>query len=509
MLVVFLGVIGLVFGGQGRRRPKGGKHAAQRPARSRFQEEQPAPKVPAIVVNPTKLEDLDAVRAQLRRAALRLGWDEPLFIETTEDDPGYGQTREALRRKVDVVCALGGDGTVRVVGQVLSGTDTPMGLLPAGTGNLLARNLTVPTRDLDHALEVALTGRNRRLDVGWVVLDPTDEQLGDLATAAVESENGTHHRPWHRPHLPHRPQRPQRPQPHEEATDPLPADEVPHSGVDPSDPHPPDNVHAFLVMAGIGLDADVMDDTSEELKAKVGWAAYVTSGMRQLTGKRFKSHIAVDGTPPVESRARSVLVGNCGELTGGLALMPEAQPDDGILDVVAVTPKGIGGWASVAAHVIRKKDKEHRRLERWRCRNVLVSVEEPQKVEVDGDVLPEASRFLAELRPQSLIVRVGTANPDAREEIGPDRLSAPADEAEGMPVAPVDPVGSGGSAAPARLVAPDALDDADPSEASQASDQPDQPDQPVEPVAGSDSDPKASPGPEPGTGDADGEQPRP
>ena len=75
------------------------------------------------------------------------GWAEPLWLETTAEDTGVGQAREALKAGVDVVIAAGGDGTVRCVAEVLAGTGTPMGLVPLGTGNLLARNVGVDITD--------------------------------------------------------------------------------------------------------------------------------------------------------------------------------------------------------------------------------------------------------------------------------------------------------------------------------------------------------------------------
>ncbi|MFC6342112.1 hypothetical protein ACFP8W_08995, partial [Nocardioides hankookensis] len=57
-----------------------------------------------VVVNPTKV-DLDDVRDSLAEAARAAGVPEPRFVETTEDDPGFGQTRSAVEEGADLVCA--------------------------------------------------------------------------------------------------------------------------------------------------------------------------------------------------------------------------------------------------------------------------------------------------------------------------------------------------------------------------------------------------------------------
>ena len=122
----------------------------------------------AVVANPTKLGDADA--ALVRQRLAESGHDDPLWLETTQDDPGRAMTRQAVDAGVELVLAAGGDGTIRAVAAVLAGTDVVMGIIPAGTGNLLARNLDLPL-DVPGALEVAVSREERRIDTVVLTVD--------------------------------------------------------------------------------------------------------------------------------------------------------------------------------------------------------------------------------------------------------------------------------------------------------------------------------------------------
>ncbi|HWS31147.1 MAG TPA: diacylglycerol kinase family protein [Actinoplanes sp.] len=119
----------------------------------------------AVVANPSKIDDWDGLRSTVDDTLNRAGWPAPRWFETTEDDPGLGQTHAAVESGAEVVFVCGGDGTVMSAVSALAGTEVSMAVLPAGTGNLLAANLGLST-DLATGLAVALEGGLRRLDVG-------------------------------------------------------------------------------------------------------------------------------------------------------------------------------------------------------------------------------------------------------------------------------------------------------------------------------------------------------
>jgi YegS/Rv2252/BmrU family lipid kinase len=80
-----------------------------------------------------------------------------------------GHARELARHAMDagvsLVVAWGGDGTINEVASTLAGSNTPLGIIPAGSGNGFANDLGLHL-DPGRALETALNGRNRAIDAG-------------------------------------------------------------------------------------------------------------------------------------------------------------------------------------------------------------------------------------------------------------------------------------------------------------------------------------------------------
>src|SRR5918911_419642 len=118
-----------------------------------------------LVANPARIGDVGALLARLAGRTVELGLPVPRVVPTTVEDPGEGQARDAARAGAALVVVAGGDGTVRAAVQGLAHTGVPLGILPYGTGNLLARNLGIPQEE-DAALDVALTGADRTIDLG-------------------------------------------------------------------------------------------------------------------------------------------------------------------------------------------------------------------------------------------------------------------------------------------------------------------------------------------------------
>ena len=131
----------------------------------------------AIVYNPTKIVDETGLRRRIERELAARDWPAPLWLPTTPDDPGIAMTHEAIEAGATLVLGMGGDGTIRVVCSQLAGTGITFGLVPAGTGNLLARNLSIPFDEQDATI-VALDGAPREIDLVRMVVD-NDESSAD------------------------------------------------------------------------------------------------------------------------------------------------------------------------------------------------------------------------------------------------------------------------------------------------------------------------------------------
>lgn len=305
----------------------------------------------AVVLNPSKFTETDSFRRTITEVVERIEGAETVFYETTIDDPGTGQAEQAVADGADLVMAAGGDGTVRMVASVLAGTDTRMGIIPAGTGNLLARNVEIPLDDPSAAMIAALTGRERRVDVGWL-------RAGGSASAVRSAER-----------------------------------------------------QIFLVIAGFGADAEMIGYTDPEMKKRLGWIAYIFGGIRTVLGRSVDVVVQLPDDSRHAHKARTVLLGNVGKLPGGFVLMPDATIDNGHLEVVVAGWRGAAGFSQVAAQVVNPKltprfGPKLSTMERYLTTGIRVTTTKPQPVQLDGDTDGEATHLIATVDPGVLRLRV-------------------------------------------------------------------------------------------------------
>jgi YegS/Rv2252/BmrU family lipid kinase len=106
--------------------------------------------------------------AETRRLLEQAGWDVESAL-VTKKSALRKRAKKAVKAKVDVVVAVGGDGAVFQVVNALAESETILAIIPKGTGNLLAGNLDIP-HQLKKAVDVIVTGKPRRIDLGRVTV---------------------------------------------------------------------------------------------------------------------------------------------------------------------------------------------------------------------------------------------------------------------------------------------------------------------------------------------------
>ena len=255
----------------------------------------------------------------------------------------YRTQKEGNQDFIEFVCeiqpeglvAAGGDGTVRAVSSQLTGTEMPMALIPAGTGNLLARNLSIPL-DTDAAIRLALHGRLQPIDMVTCTFDDGEER--------------------------------------------------------------------FVVMAGMGLDAQIMESTDSGLKKVIRSGAYAVAAVQNAVPVPFTATITLDDAPPERRQMVMALMGNVGTITAGMTLFPRATPTDGMVDLLLANPGKVVDWARLGAQILTGQEMEGFTL--TRARTVLIEADRPVPFELDGDTAGSTRTLRAEVDQAALHVIV-------------------------------------------------------------------------------------------------------
>lgn len=313
-----------------------------------------------IIWNPTKT-DKAALEAAFDRRLVNVEDLEVTWYETTPEDAGQMAAQRAIDAGATLIFAAGGDGTIRAVAEHLAITKSTaeLGIIPLGTGNLLARNLGVPLNNPTAAFNRAFINKPRRIDIGWA----------EISTAAGHCR------------------------------------------------------HAFVVMAGFGIDAHMITETNDSLKETAGWLAYLESVGRAVSASelvdirlRLPRRHPEHGKKTKRLRAHTLIIGNCGTLQSGFRLLPDADPSDGELDILVLQARGIWGWLDTLRNVvwdngIKRVFTRHvsahssSTITHRRATEFTIILAEPRIFEIDGDEVGETTRIEVTIQPGAIRVR--------------------------------------------------------------------------------------------------------
>ena len=166
------------------------------------------------------------------------------------------------------------------------------------------------------------------------------------------------------------------------------------------------NGEHFVVMAGAGFDARMIDDADSSAKEHLGRLAYIRGGMDAMRAKGRKVRVRVDGASWFKGTATCVLVGNVGTASGGLVIFNDAVPDDGLLDVGVVTAEGARDWLRVLSRAARKHADRSPFVSVTKGRSIDVRFDAPCLYEMDGGVRTKTKRLRFTVKPLAVNVRV-------------------------------------------------------------------------------------------------------
>ncbi|GAA1286285.1 diacylglycerol kinase [Planotetraspora silvatica] len=275
---------------------------------------------------------------------LRQGGRPVSVIVGTSPEDALERARSVVADGPDALVAFGGDGLVHLALQAVAGTDVPLGIIPAGTGNDIAGALGISRRDPIAAAGIVTEGRPRLIDAA---------RLGiGSGSGPGSSEDGGE---W------------------------------------------------FAGVLACGFDSRV-NERANEMTRPPGMAKYVVALMRELRSYApIPFRVTLDGEV-IEQEAVLVAVANTSSYGAGMRVCPDARPDDGLLDVLILGAMSRGEFLRTFPRVYRGSHLSHPAVTVRRARNV--TIEAPDVIAyADGErvgaapvscsIVPGALRVLA------------------------------------------------------------------------------------------------------------------
>jgi phosphoglycolate phosphatase len=287
-----------------------------------------------IIINPKSGGgNANSQKQLILEKAVEMGW-QGKYLVTSESKNGKYWVKEAIRLGIRQIIIGGGDGTIRdILKPVVEGKLT-LGIIPLGTGNVLAKNLEIPL-DIEQAIKVALHGEVKVIDMG--------------------EANGNY----------------------------------------------------FGVVSGMGVDVDMMGETSQASKSRLGIFGYIRPGLQALTKIGKKYRVLIDNKESYVFRAKSIMVANMARTVAGIEIAKGAGPQSGDLKVVVIMSRGFTSAFNLLFNVLKGKLKESPYYKIFKAQKVEITpLGKPRNYECDGDEFPPIDKLQIIFHPKALRIRL-------------------------------------------------------------------------------------------------------
>ena len=250
--------------------------------------------------------------------------------------------RGAADEGAELLVVVGGDGSVHEVVNGIAGRDgVEIALIARGTGWDFARSLGLP-RNIDRAIDVALSGETRAIDLGRATY---------RLWAGGEAQS------------------------------------------------------FFANVASAGMSGAIAQRANDSSKALGGKVSYVWATFAVFAGwSSTEIHVTVDGETR-QARMHDVIVANGPYVGGGMKIAPEAEPDDGTFDVLLIGDLTKRDLVLTMPKIFRGTHLPHPKAELLRGAEVSVDAPDPLPIQLDGEQ-PGTTPARFEIVPRALRVRV-------------------------------------------------------------------------------------------------------
>lgn len=293
----------------------------------------------ALIVNPTAGKGAGRALGEATRRLLLSSGRDVVDVSGRTWAEACARAGDEVRRGVDALVVVGGDGLVHLAVNLVAGSATPIGVVAAGTGNDFARNLGLPIRDAERAVDVIARGTVRTIDAGRVT-GPSGETK------------------W------------------------------------------------FAGVLGAGFDA-IVNARAARMRWPKGQMRYNLAVLRELPlFKPIPYVVELDGRR-IETSAMLVAVANTPSFGGGMRVCPDADPADGLFDVLVVKAISVPGFLRVFPKVYRGAHVTHEAVEIHRAARVRLDARHVPS-QADGEpftglpldivIVPQALRVLAPVK---------------------------------------------------------------------------------------------------------------